>query len=121
MRSPLRLRFAVLCITGALCASATQAAAACGEVITLATHGSSKTSYSLAMPTGTASGAPIALVLLPGGGGFADLGSDGCARKLVGNSLVRSRELFHGLGFATALVDAPSDHLAEPARRVIRR
>jgi hypothetical protein len=113
MRSLLRLRFAVLCMTGALCASATQAAAACGEVITLATHGSSKTSYSLAMPAGAASGAPIALVLLPGGGGFVDLGSDGCARKLVGNSLVRSRELFHSLGFATALVDAPSDHRGE--------
>ena len=29
---------------------------------------------------------------------------------LIGNSLVRSIPLFHELGFATALVDAPSDH-----------
>jgi hypothetical protein len=113
MRGLLRLRFAVLCMMGALCAGATQVEAACGEVVTLATHGSSKTSYSLAMPAGAASGDPIALVLLPGGGGFVDLGPDGCARNLVGNSLVRFRQHFHGLGFATALVDAPSDHRSE--------
>jgi hypothetical protein len=103
----------VLHLAAALCALATPAAAACGEIVTLATHGSSKTSYSLAMPAGAASGAPIALVLLPGGGGFADLGPDGCARKLLGNSLVRSAPLWNALGFATALVDAPSDHRSE--------
>ena len=34
----------------------------------------------------------------------------GCPRNLTGNSLVRNRALFHRAGFATALVDAPSDH-----------
>src|SRR5262245_49959380 len=95
-----RSRLAVLHLVGALCALATPAAAACGEVVTLATHGSSKTSYSLAMPAGAASGDPIALVLLAGGGGFVDLGVDGCARNLLGNSLVRFRPLWNGQGFA---------------------
>ena len=52
----------------------------------------------------------MALVLLPGGPGYAALDAKGCAGKLKGNSLVRSRELFHRAGFVTALVDAPSDH-----------
>ncbi len=41
------------------------------------------------------------------------LDAKGCARKLEGNSLVRSRDLFHAAGFVTALVDAPSDHRGE--------
>ena len=113
MRSLLRSGFAALSLSGALCAPATQAGAACGEVVTLATHGSSKTSYSLAMPAAGASGDPIALVLLPGGGGHVALDAEGCARDLRGNALVRFRDPFHGLGFATALVDAPSDYRGE--------
>ena len=55
----------------------------------------------------------MALVLLPGGPGYMALDAKGCARKLEGNSLVRSRDLFHAAGFVTALVDAPSDHRGE--------
>ena len=113
MRSLLRSGFAALCLSGALCAPATPASAACGEVVTLATRGNSKTSYSLAMPAQGASGDAIALVLLPGGGGHVALDAEGCARNLRGNSLVRFRDPFHGLGFATALVDAPSDYRGE--------
>jgi hypothetical protein len=82
------------------------AALACGEVVTLKTHGSSTTRYALSVPKN----ATAALVLLPGGGGYADLGADGCAQKLKGNSLIRSQALFHKEGLATALVDAPSDY-----------
>lgn len=85
-------------------------AAACGEVMTLATHDRSTTRYAFAPPTGTAPGGPVALVLLPGGPGFANLDDQGCARLLRGNSLIRSVPLFTAAGFATALVDAPSDH-----------
>jgi hypothetical protein len=52
-------------------------------------------------------------VLLPGGGGHLDLDANGCPRALKGNSLVRSIPDFRGLGFATALVDSPSDHAGE--------
>lgn len=79
----------------------------CGQIVTIATHGNTKTSYSLAGLSGSPG---IALVLLPGGGGFLDFDAKGCPRKLTGNSLVRTRGLFHSRGFATALVDAPSDH-----------
>jgi len=82
----------------------------CGDLITLATRGNSTTSYSLA---GGASGGgkpQAALVILPGGPGFADLDAKGCARKLLGESLLRSRSLFHRAGLATALIDAPTDY-----------
>jgi hypothetical protein len=70
--------------------------------------------YSIAMPPPSApQEGRMALVLLPGGPGYLALDAKGCARKLTGNSLVRSRELFHGAGFITALVDAPSDHRGE--------
>lgn len=80
---------------------------ACGEVITLQTHAGSTTRYALTVPQG----AKGALVLLPGGSGHADLDARGCAQKLKGNSLIRSQELFQREGFATALVDAPSDYM----------
>jgi hypothetical protein len=84
---------------------------ACGEVVTLKTHGNTTMRYALSQPKGTpAQGGSIALVLLAGGGGHADLDDKGCPRALVGNSLIRSIPLFNGLGFVTALVDAPSDH-----------
>ena len=85
------------------------AALGCGEVITLKTHGSSTTRYALTAPPNAAA----ALVLLPGGGGHADLGADGCAQKLKGNSLIRSQPTFQKEGLATALVDAPSDHFSD--------
>jgi pimeloyl-ACP methyl ester carboxylesterase len=84
-------------------------ALACGEVVTLQTHDGTTSRYALAVPKDPKG----VLVLLPGGGGFVDLDAQGCAQRLQGNSLVRSQELFHREGFATALVDAPSDHHGE--------
>ena len=86
-----------------------QSGGACGVVVSLKGHDDSRTKYSLA---GHSANATAVLVLLPGGSGFVDLDANGCARRLKGNSLVRTRGLFHGRGFATALVDAPSDHQA---------
>ena len=83
--------------------------AGCGQVVTIQTHGGTTTRYSLT----PARGKDIALVLLVGGGGHLDLDDNGCPRALRGNSLVRSLGLFHAEGFATALVDAPSDHFGE--------
>jgi pimeloyl-ACP methyl ester carboxylesterase len=88
---------------------ASGAALACGEVITLQTHDGTTTRYALSAPPKAAG----TLILLPGGGGHADLDAQGCAQKLKGNSLIRSQPLFHAEGFATALVDAPSDYHGE--------
>lgn len=98
----LLLRFAA----GVIALMPVTVAAARGEVVTLDTHDGTTARYSLA---GVLKDATAALVLLPGGGGFLKLKNDGCPRKLKGNSLVRSRLLFHAAGFATALVDALSD------------
>lgn len=93
---------------------AATAAGACGEVISIDTHGDSTTRYALARPgSGRAGEGQVALVLLAGGGGHLDLDGEGCPRSLSGNSLVRSLPLFHAEGFVTALVDAPSDHPGE--------
>lgn len=86
-----------------LCAAA---ALACGEVVTVGTHNGTTMRYALTVPPG----AKGALVLLPGGSGYLELDAQGCPQKLKGNSLVRSQELFQREGFATALVDAPSDY-----------
>jgi hypothetical protein len=87
---------------------------ACGEVVSIATHGRTTTPVSIGMPPDSApQDGRMALVLLPGGPGYVALDAKGCARKLQGNSLVRSRDLFHNSGFVTALVDAPSDHRGE--------
>lgn len=80
-------------------------ALACGEVATIPTHDGTTTRYAYAAPQSPKG----VLVLLAGGGGHLDLDAQGCAQKLKGNSLVRSQALFHREGFATALVDAPSD------------
>lgn len=86
----------------------------CGEVVTLGTHAGTTTRYALSYPQGEpGQGARAALVLLVGGGGHLDLDDKGCPRALAGNSLVRSLPHFKGAGFATALVDAPSDHVGE--------
>ena len=93
---------------------ATQAQTPCGELVSLAAHGNATMRYALSQPReGTAKGEVIALVLLPGGGGHADLDDKGCPRALTGNSLIRSIPLFNDLGFVTALVDAPSDYPGE--------
>jgi pimeloyl-ACP methyl ester carboxylesterase len=93
----------------------------CGEVVTIATHDSTTTRYTYAPPpAAVARRERIALVLLPGGGGHVDLDRRGCPRKLRGNSLIRSISEFHDAGFATALVDAPSDHHGEDGLATFR-
>jgi hypothetical protein len=85
------------------------AALACGELVTLQTRDGTTTRFALSIPQN----AQGTLLLLAGGGGHLDLDARGCAQKLKGNSLVRSQALFQRDGFATALVDAPSDHHGE--------
>jgi hypothetical protein len=91
-------------------------ALACGELVTLPAHDGTTQRYALAAPKdpkGT-------LLLLAGGPGFVDLDAQGCAQKLKGNSLIRSQALFHAEGFATALVDAPSDYQGEDGLAAFR-
>ena len=90
-----------------LVAIAAQDASACGEVVTIPTHGGSTTRYAFLSPK---TPPDAALVLLVGGGGWVNLDERGCPRALKGNSLVRMLPLFQAAGFATALVDADSDH-----------
>jgi hypothetical protein len=83
----------------------------CGQLITIDTHDSSATRYAFLAPSdhGLAN-ASITLVLLAGGSGYVDLDDKACPRALKGNALIRMIPLFSELGFATALVDAPSDY-----------
>lgn len=108
MRSFLLIMLLVLVTPPAL-AQKTAGHRDCGEVVTVPTHGGTTTRYALT----SAQGARIALVLLVGGEGHLDLDEKSCPRALKGNSLVRSLPYFHDAGFATALVDAPSDHTGE--------
>jgi hypothetical protein len=86
----------------------------CGTLVTIRSHGATTTAYSIAMPPASApQEGRMALLLLPGGPGYLALDRNGCAQKLKGNSLVRSRDLYHAAGFITVLVDAPSDHHGE--------
>lgn len=97
----------------ALCLAASAALAqplSCGEPATVPTHDRSTTRYALAGPPSAPAGV---LVLLVGGAGHLDLDERGCPRALKGNWLVRSLPRFHEAGFATALLDAPSDHTGE--------
>lgn len=96
-------------IAGSISSASAQGANACGELVELSGHSNTKLFYSLNNPEK----ARVVLVLLPGGSGFADLDKGGCARKLSGNSLVRTRDLFHAQGVATALVDAPANYRGE--------
>jgi hypothetical protein len=98
---------------------AAQGESVCGEVVRLTTHDRTTTSYSLAAPSAKSQGG-ISLVLLVGGGGHLNLDGSGCPRALKGNSLVRSLPHFHAAGFATALVDAPSDHPGEDGLKGFR-
>ena len=89
-------------------------AQACGTLVELATHDGTMTRYSYAQAHVDAGSAPdTAIVLLIGGGGTLRLNEAGCPQSLNGNILVRSAPLFRAAGFATALVDAPSDHGGE--------
>jgi hypothetical protein len=86
----------------------------CGEVVTIETHNRSTARYAFVPPPGASMpGQSITLALLLGGSGRVDLDEKGCPRALIGNSLVRSIPFFHGAGFGTALVDAPSDYHGE--------
>ncbi|MFN4349307.1 MAG: alpha/beta hydrolase [Hylemonella sp.] len=85
----------------------------CGELVTIDTHEGTRTRYAFAHPASPAQGSRVALVLLPGGGGHLRLDEQACPQALKGNSLVRSLPLFQAAGFATALVDARSDHTGE--------
>lgn len=81
----------------------------CGELITVDIRDGQKQSYSFGKADGGAT-AVATLVLLAGGGGVLDLDDRGCNRNLKGNTLTRNVAAFRKAGFATALVDAPSDH-----------
>jgi hypothetical protein len=114
-------------LAGAICLAPSGNASAddtCGEIVSLETHGRSTTSYSLAVPPAAAASqvkaTPAVLVLLPGSSGSVALDSNGCATRLRGNWLVRSRDLFRQAGLGTALVDAPSDHRGEDGLRGFR-
>jgi len=109
LTAALAIIFAALWLTTAR-PSAEPPADGCGEAIMINTHDRTTTRYTLARPQGApAEGAPVALVLIVGGGGNLNLDEKGCPRSLTRNSLMRMRPLFHGAGFFTALVDAPSD------------
>jgi hypothetical protein len=97
----------LLTLLAATCAALAQTAGGCGEVVTVATHSATTTRYTFA--PGAAQAAPIALVILIGGGGNMDLDDQGCARQLSRNVLIRMRAPLHAAGVTTALVDAPSD------------
>ena len=95
-------------------ANAPQAAAACGEVITMPTNRGTTTRYALspafsAAPSTSPQANPVALVMLIGGGGYMNLDDKGCPQLLGRNVLVRMRPLLLQAGVRTALVDAPSD------------
>lgn len=105
---------ALLLLTCAYGPDRARAQGTCGEIVTLKTHGKTTTPISIAMPPESApQDGRMVLVLLPGGPGYMALDAKGCARKLEGNSLVRSTKIFNAAGFVTVLMDAPSDHRGE--------
>lgn len=111
-------RFLLRTALGWLLATAGVALAAerCGEVVGIEAHDRSTLRYAFVPPSGAQAvqaGGPVTLLLLAGGAGHLDLDAQGCARKLKGNSLVRSIPAFTEAGFGTALVDAPSDFHGE--------
>lgn len=85
----------------------TRAAEICGDLVELDSRGE-KISYSFR--SHETDKPKAALVLLAGGHGFLKLDEDGCARKLSGNTLVRNQASLGRAGFATAVVDAPTDY-----------
>jgi hypothetical protein len=102
------LRLAVSLFAGILGGSAL---AECGEVVTLPVRDGVTLRYVLSTPVSDKPAA--ALLLLAGGSGHLALDAGGCPKALAGNSLVRSKAIFLKHGFATAYVDAPSDHTGE--------
>lgn len=82
----------------------------CGEAVTIPLQGGTTVRYALQPAAGGTEAPAVTLALFAGGSGHVDLDADGCPRGLRGNSLVRSIPLFNAAGFATALIDARSDH-----------
>ncbi len=114
MRTLFQLGLLACClVTGSAGLAQAPLGAPCGEAVTLETRAGHTQRFTWVPPSGAAPASPVTLVLLPGGGGHLDLDAQGCARKLAGNSLVRSIPLFSAAGFALALVDAPSDFHGE--------
>lgn len=113
-----RARLAGAVLLGALLSGAASAQP-CGSVVTLPAHGAARLQYALAVPEAPQA-VRGALVLLAGGDGVLDLDDQGCPRLLKGNSLVRSSPLFRAAGWATAMVDAPSDHRQEDGLAAFR-
>jgi hypothetical protein len=114
MRSSVAGLLFLAATSGAACAQDDVPPGGCGEAVAVATHGGSTTRYPLDRGDGPPSHAvPITLMLLVGGGGDLALDECGCPRALSRNSLIRMRPFFHAAGFATALVDAPSDWRGE--------
>jgi hypothetical protein len=108
-RTALRLAIGMASLLTTMAVAQPNAPSGCGDVVVIPTHDGTTTRYAYAAPAN----AKAALVLLAGGGGHLNLDDRGCPRALTGNSLVVSIPHFHALGFATALVDAPSDHPGE--------
>lgn len=96
-----------LALLGALCPPVVFA---CGELLTLPTHAGTSSRVTYVAPRATPA---VTLLLLAGGSGHVMLGDDGCARQLLGNSLLRAAPLFQAAGLGTAVLDAPSDHHGE--------
>jgi len=91
-----------------LAAPAAQAKEPCGDVISINAPAGGAYRVALAIPE---SKPPLAsLILLPGGGGFANLDEQGCAQALTGNSLIRSVAAFRAGGMVAALADAPAEY-----------
>lgn len=109
------LRCALACgvFVAAACHAQAPRIERCGEVLTLDTRSGNTLRLSFALSSGGVAASPVTLLLLAGGGGHLDLDAQGCARKLAGNSLVRSVPLFNAAGLFTALVDAPSGFQGE--------
>lgn len=100
---------ALITVTVAL--TPAQGADTCGIIVRLDVRNGESVSYSF--HEADSSTPRAALVLLAGGNGFADLDTDGCVRNLNGNTLVRNQMALVKAGFATALVDAPTDYQGE--------
>ncbi len=102
----------LVCSTGALQAQA----ADCGTVVDLGTSAATRIRYSwkpgLPTPDGTAA-EPVAAILLVGGGGWLDMDTAGCPRRLKGNILVRSAPHWQVAGITTVLLDARADWVGE--------
>jgi len=80
----------------------------CGSVFELKTRGDHSLKYAYGVSTNIQ---PQAVVLMfSGGNGFLNLDDRGCANKLSGNALIRNHGRLQQAGFATVLVDAPSDY-----------